>query len=181
MNIHNPNIAIMLTFCSPLPIFSLSGVDRHDCLPLCFSVLCKIWVELVLSQITPHSVHPPRSVWAFLEVSSLPPSSLLLALQHSCLLFSIHGHTTKGVSGSHNVVIGLTIASLLNFLFLIRSFLVLPLIHLSIFILVVCILCCSALCSAQHSLPYIRVGLMTVLYSLFFSLTGAFLSQITPR
>ena len=40
--------------------------------------------------------------------------------------------------------------------------------------------CCSALCSARHSLPYIKVGLMTVLYSLFFSLTGTFLSQITP-
>ena len=52
------------------------------------------------------------------------------------------------------VVIGLTIASLLNFSFLIRSFLVLPWIHLSIFISVVCILCCSALCSARHSLPY---------------------------
>ena len=78
------------------------------------------------------------------------------------------------------VVICLTIASLLNFSFLIRSFLVLPWINLSIFISVVCILCCSALCSAQHPLPYIRVGLMTVLYSLFFSLTGTFLSQITP-
>ena len=53
------------------------------------------------------------------------------------------------------VVIGLTIASLLNFSFLILSFLVLPWINLSIFISVVCILCCSALCSAQHSLPYI--------------------------
>ena len=53
---------------------------------------------------------------------------------------------------TYYVVIGLTIASLLNFSFLIRSFLVLPRIHLSIFISVVCILCCSALCSAQHSL-----------------------------
>ena len=43
-----------------------------------------------------------------------------------------------------------------------------------------CILCCSDLCSAQHSLPYIKVGLMTVLYSFFFSLTGNFLSQISP-
>ena len=85
----------------------------------------------------------------------------------------------KAFLGDIYVVIGLTIASLLNFSFLIRSFLVLPLVHLSIFISVVCILCSSALCSAQHSLPYIRVGLMTVLNSLFFSLTGTFLSQIT--
>ena len=47
--------------CSPLPILSLSGVDRHDCLLPCFSVLCELWVELVLSQIAPHSVHPPQS------------------------------------------------------------------------------------------------------------------------
>ena len=53
------------------------------------------------------------------------------------------------------VVIGLTIASVLNFSFLIRYFLVLPSIHLNIFISVVCILCCSALCSAHHSLSYI--------------------------
>ena len=42
------------------------------------------------------------------------------------------------------------------------------------------ILCCSALRSAHHSLPYIKVGLITVLYSLFFSFTRTFLSQITP-
>ena len=79
---------------------------------------------------------------------------------------------------NHNILLGLTIASLLNFSFLIRSFLVLPSIHLNMFISVVCVLCCSALCSAQHSPPYyIKVGLMTVLYSLFFSLTGTFYSS----
>ena len=44
----------------------------------------------------------------------LPSSSVLLTLQHSCLLFSLHGHTTKCVT---YVVIGLTIASTLNFSF----------------------------------------------------------------
>ena len=29
--------------CSPLPILSLSRVDRHDCFPPCFSVLCELW------------------------------------------------------------------------------------------------------------------------------------------
>ena len=77
------------------------------------------------------------------------------------------------------VVIGLTIESLLNFSFPIRYFLFFPSVHLSMFISVVCILCCSALCSAQHSLPYIKVGLMTMLYSFFFLFTGTFLSQIT--
>ena len=47
--------------CIPLPILSLSGVDRHDCLSPSFSVLCQLWVELVLFQIAPHSVHPPQS------------------------------------------------------------------------------------------------------------------------
>ena len=47
--------------CVPLPILSLSGVDRYDCLSPSFSVLCKLWVELVLFQFTPHSVHPPQS------------------------------------------------------------------------------------------------------------------------
>ena len=44
---------------------------------------------------------PSISVGSCLDVSSLPPSSLLLALQHSCILFSLHGHSTKGVSGWH--------------------------------------------------------------------------------
>ena len=48
------------TLCSPLPIVSLSGVDRHDCLSPSFSFLCELWVELVLSPIAPHSVHPPQ-------------------------------------------------------------------------------------------------------------------------
>ena len=106
--------------CSPLPILSLSGVDRHDFFPPCFSVLCELWIELVLSQIAPHSVHPPQSG---------PSSRSLSSHLHRCDLlcnvrvFSSHGHTTKGVSGRH-VVIGLTIASVMNFSFLIRSFLV---------------------------------------------------------
>ena len=47
--------------CVPLPILSLSGVDRHDYLSPSFSVLCELWVELVLFQIAPHSGHPPQS------------------------------------------------------------------------------------------------------------------------
>ena len=44
----------------------------------------------------------------------------------------------------------------------------------------VCFLCRSALSSAQHSLSDSKVGLMTVLYNLFISLTGTLLWQITP-
>ena len=40
-----------LFMCVPLPILSLSGVDRHDSLSPSFSVLCELWVELVLFQI----------------------------------------------------------------------------------------------------------------------------------
>ena len=93
-------------------------------------------------------------------------SSLLIALPYHEMRF-----------WATYVVIGLTIAPVLDFSFLIRSFLVLPSIHLNIFILVVCIICCSALCSAQHSLPYIKVGLMTVLYNLFFILHQITLSK----
>ena len=42
---------------------------------------------------------PSTSASAFIEVSSLPPSSLFLPLKHYCRLFSMHGHTKKGVSG----------------------------------------------------------------------------------
>ena len=139
-------------------------------------VLCELWIELVVSQIALHSVHPPG------------PSSRSLSSHLHCCYLLCNIRVFLLITWPYHerrfwvtyVVIGLTIASLLNFSFLIRSFLVLHWIHLSIFISVVCILCGSALCSAQHSLPLIKVGRMTVLYSLFFSLTGTFLSQITP-
>ena len=59
--------------------------------------------------------------------------------------------------------IGLTIASLMNFSFLIRSFFVLPRIHLSIFNSVVCILCCSALSSVHLIIRVIHLGLCEVI------------------
>ena len=160
----------------------LSGVDRHDCLSPSFSVMCELWVELVLFKIAQHSVHPPKSG---------PSSRYLPSYLHCCYMFcnvrvfSSHGHTTKGVSGWHMWWLAWPLHRSWTFHFWFVdyqgwSFLVLPWIHLNIFISVVCILCCSVLCSAQHSLPYIIVGLMTVLYSLFFSFTWTFVSQITP-
>ena len=111
---------------------------------------------------------PSTSFWALLEVSSLTPSVLLLSLQHSCTLFSLHGHTTKCVFGLHMVwlVWPLRCSWSLHFRFGISLFC-----PESIFLSVVYILCCSVLCSAHHSLPYIRVGLVTIFYNLFFSLT----------
>ena len=98
--------------CSPLPFLSLSGVDRHDCFFPCFSVLCELWVELVLSLIAPHSVHPPQ----FGPSSTSLPSHL-----HRCYLlctirvFSSHCMTIP--RKAFYVVIGSTIASVLNLLF----------------------------------------------------------------
>ena len=47
--------------CSPLPILSPFGVDRHDCLSPCISVLSELWIELVLSQIAPHQIAPSHT------------------------------------------------------------------------------------------------------------------------
>ena len=117
---------------------------------------------------------PSTSVWA-IPRGLFPPSYIVVtcfATFVSSLLITWPYHERR--FWVTYVVIGLTIASLLNLSFLIRSFLVLPWIHLSIFMSVVCILCWSVLWSAQHPLPYIKVGVMTVVYSLFFSLTVIF-------
>ena len=106
----------------PLPILSLSGVDRHDCLSPSFAVLGELWVELVLFQIAPHSVHPPQS-----GPSTRSPTFIVVtcfATFVSSLLITWPNHERR--FWATYVVIGLTIASLLNFSFLIRSFLVLP-------------------------------------------------------
>ena len=108
--------------CVPLPILSLSGVDRHDCLSPSFAVLGELWVELVLFQIAPHSVHPPQS-----GPSTRSPTFIVVtcfATFVSSLLITWPNHERR--FWATYVVIGLTIASLLNFSFLIRSFLVLP-------------------------------------------------------
>ena len=64
--------------CVPLPILSLSGVDRHDCLSPSFSVLGELWVELLLFQIAPHSVHPSQSG---------PSTTSLPSHLHRCYMF----------------------------------------------------------------------------------------------
>ena len=119
-----------------------------------------IWSEYTSKHAWSHTRTYARITCTHGWTSSLP-------WQHYCRFFSL-GPTWP----YHERRFWVT--SFLNFWFLILSFRVLPWIHLSIFVSVVCILCCSALCSAQHSLPYIKVGLMTALYSLFFNLTGTF-------
>ena len=79
-----------------------------------------------------------------------------------------------------NVDIWHTLASTCILWFLTWSFLVLPLIHRSILISATCNLFSSFFLTAQHSAPYVIVGLITVLYTLSFSLMGTFLSHSTP-
>ena len=64
--------------------------------------------------------------------------------------------------------------------FLTWSFLVLPRIHRSILFSATCNLFSYFFLTAQHSAPYVIVGLITVLYTLSFSLMGTFLSNSTP-
>ena len=79
-----------------------------------------------------------------------------------------------------NVDIWHTLTSSCMLWFLTLSFLVLPLIHRSILISATCNLFSSFFLTAQHSAPYVIVGLITVLYTLSFSLIGTFLSHSTP-
>ena len=67
-----------------------------------------------------------------------------------------------------NVDIWHTLASSCMLWFLTWSFLVLPLIHRSILISATCNLFSSFFLTAQHSAPYVTVGLITVLYTLEF-------------
>ena len=79
-----------------------------------------------------------------------------------------------------NVDIWHTLASSCMIWFLTWSFLVLPIIHRSILISATCNLLSSFFLTAQHSAPYVIVGLITVFYTLSFSLMGTFLSHSTP-
>ena len=79
-NFHPTLTVTLITFahlCTPLPILSLSGVDRHACLSPCLSVLCELWVELVLSQFATFSVHTPPSG---------PSSRSLPSHRHCCYM-----------------------------------------------------------------------------------------------
>ena len=77
--------------CSPLPILSLSGVDRHDCLSPCFSILFKdqsgvVSYRSTLSLGLPRGLFPPTFIVAM----------LISHLQHSC---------RANVGSSHHMVI----------------------------------------------------------------------------
>ena len=55
-------LSCMRTFAYLCRSYPCPGcVDRRDCLSPSFAVLGELWVELVLFQIAPHSIHPPQS------------------------------------------------------------------------------------------------------------------------
>ena len=90
-------------------------------------------------------------------------ASLLLTCPYQCNRFCL-----RNVDSWH------TLASSCIIWFLTWYFLVLPLIHRSILISATCNLFSSFFLTAQHSAPYVIVGLITVLYTLSFSLMGTF-------
>ena len=107
----------------------------------------------------------------------LPPLSMLLALQRSCLLFSLHGHTTKGVPVWHMWWLAWPLHRSWTFWFCLSLFCPQSILACSS---PLCASFAALLCVAPNIHCHTKVGLMTVLYSLFFSLTVTFLSQITP-
>ena len=109
-----------------------------------------------------------------------PPTFIVVTCfaTFECLLFSSHGHTTKGVSGwLWWLAWPLRRSWTFHFWF-----------GLSLFCPESILAFSSRLCASSSALlcvapnthchnNYIKVGLMTVLYSLFFSFTGTFLSR----
>ncbi len=165
-------------YCVPLPILSLSGVDRHDCLTTSFSVLGELWVELVLFQIALHSVHP---------LQSGPSTRSLTSHLHRYYMFCyVHFVSSHHMAIPRKTFLGgdrleSPWPSHRSWTFHFRF-------GLSLFCPESILACSSRLCASFAALLcvapsthcHIKVGLMTVLYSLFFSFTGTFLSQITP-
>ena len=96
-------------------------------------------------------------------------SSLLLICPHRFNRFCLR-----------NVGIWHTLASSCMLWFLTWSFLVLPLIYRSILISAACNLFSSLFLTAEHSAPYVIVGLITVLYTLSFSLMDTFCRIARP-
>ncbi len=133
------------TFADLIPARGASRPGRS--LWLLFSILhflCEFWINLVFLQIISQFVHASRArPYRFL------PSHIhcWYFLRYIILSFSHH----MGIpcnAALCDIMIGLTIVSLQNISFLIRSFLILRLIHLKILISMVFILWRSALCNA---------------------------------
>ena len=157
---------------SPLETISTSSwASLHHHFPV-LSVFSHVSCQFVFSHIFSVVVCPSqsRSPLLLFPVTSMSitfldrlSAYLLLTCPYQCNRFCLR-----------NVDIWHTLASSCILWFLTWSFLVLPLIHRSILISATCNLFSSFFLTAQHSAPYVIVGLITVLFTLSFSLMGTF-------
>ena len=161
---------------SPLETISTSlWASLYHHLPV-LSAFCHVSCQFVFVH-TLLSIHPrlcrplllfPGTTMSTIFLDTLSSSLLLICpykFNRSCL---------------RNVDIWHTLVSSCIIWFLTWSFLVLPLTHRSILISATFNLFSSFFLTAQHSAPCVIVGLIIVLYTLFFSLIGTFLSHSTP-
>ena len=162
---------------SPLETISTSlWVSLYHHLPV-LSVFSHVSCQFVFSHYFSVVVRPSQSRSPSSSLPQVRPCPsffliscrLLLTCPYQCNRFCLR-----------NVDIWHTLASSCIVLLLTWSFLVFPLIHRSILISATCNLFSSFFLTAQHSAPYVIVGLITVLYTLSFSLMGTFLSHSTP-
>ena len=132
----------MLHLCRsyPCPGCVASGVDLYDCYFQFFHFLCEFWINLAFFQITSQCVNVLMHLWLGLIGFFLSTFIVDISLD---TLFKF-----LGITWAYHVmplcvtyvVIGLTIVALQYISFLIRSFLILRLIHLKILISMVFIL-----------------------------------------
>ena len=178
LNLINPDF--LFSPFSPLETISTSlWASLYHHLPV-LSVFSHVSCQFVFAHILSVVVNPspsrppPSSLPRYMTMSIIfldlkLSSSLLLICPYKFNRFCLR-----------NVDIWHTLASSCMIWFLTWSFLVLPLIHRSILISATCNLFSSFFLTAQDSAPYVIVGLITVLYTLSFSLMGTFLSHSTP-
>ena len=168
---------LFLTFFSPLETISSSlWASLYHHLPV-LSVFSHVSCQFVFGHIFSVIVCPSQSRWPLLLFSGTTMPIIFLDRLSSSVLLTCPPYQCNRFC-LKNVDIWHTLASSCIVLFLAWSFLVLPLIHRSI--LISCNLFSSFFLTAQHSAPYVIVGLITVLYTLSFSLMGTFLSHSTP-
>ena len=168
-----PVFTIIFQYC----LFSSLWASLHHHFPV-LSIFSHLSCQLVFLYIfsvvvDPSPSRPPLLLFPGTTLSIIfldrLSSSLLLICPYQFNRFCLR-----------NVDIWHTLASSGIIWFLTWSFLVLLLIHRSILISVTCNLFSSFILTAQHSAPCVIVGLITVLYTLSFSLMGTFLSHSTP-
>ena len=145
------------------PVLAVENVD--DVSP--FFLIYLLMVSMYLNFSLPLGITPSTSMSNTVLVIWL--SSLRLTCPYQRSRFCIRC-----------VAIGWTVAASLISSFLLCSIRLTPCIHRNILISDVFISISSFFISVQHSAPYVIVGFITVLYILCLSLTGTFLSQVTP-